>query len=130
MVEVFPIGKPVRLRSEKHRRFVASCPCCICGGIDVQAHHLLCAPEPKAKALKPSDGWCVPLCVRHHTEVHALGHEPWGRHWLLGIAQRLWAASVAAGRATDPGLTVEAAAREAGNAEEWIRLGYPVRRFR
>ena len=138
MVDVFPILKTRthrldkhpsdRLRSEPHRRFVASLPCCICGGRDVQAHHLLCAPEPKAKSLKPSDGWCVPVCVGHHAWVHSLGREPFDPQWLRGIARRLWCASVAIGRAHDPDLTASEAAREAGDWEAWVRRGYQARR--
>lgn len=104
------LAKPARPRSEKHRRWVASLPCCVpqCGRRNVQAHHLGCSPVPKARGLRPGDDWCVPVCVQHHDPNHqgSIHHDGGERAWWerkgldpIAIAEKLWAASVAAGRA-------------------------------
>jgi hypothetical protein len=96
--------KPGRIRSEQHLRWVASLPCAIagCPNRDAQAHHLTCGPEPKARGLKASDCWVLPLCVIHHSALHMRGDE---RAWWasqnfepLPCCALLWALSVAAGR--------------------------------
>lgn len=82
----------VRVRDKKHLEFVAEHPCCICKGASV-AHHLTIA-EPKARGLKAGDNWTLPLCDRHHTELHNFGDE--NLYWLLynidpfSIAKELW----------------------------------------
>ena len=140
MVDVFPILKtrtrrldkfPTdRLRSEPHRRFVASLPCCVCGGINVQAAHLAFA-QLRAKGLKAGDQFVIPLCLAHHAAFDSSdGAAWWDRIGIapLPIARRLWCASVAIGRAHDPDLTASEAAREAGDWEAWVRRGYQARR--
>jgi hypothetical protein len=72
-----------RMENPKHRRFIASCPCLICGSPDVQAAHVR---YPDLEAGKRSTGgaetaddcFTVPLCVRHHAAQHAFGDE---RRW-------------------------------------------------
>jgi hypothetical protein len=68
--------KPVR--SEKHRRFIASLPCCVTGREgSTQAAHVrigtLCG-----LGLKPSDEFCVPLSVAMHERQHRMGER---RFW-------------------------------------------------
>ena len=103
MSEVIPNFRPVRVRSAAHMAFVAEHPCIVCGWPDVQVHHLTCGPEPKARGLKASDSYTVPLCPRHHDALHQRGDERAFWHALgidpIAAAERLWAASVASGRA-------------------------------
>lgn len=113
------ILKPERHRCPAHLRFVAQQPCIACHltwpapdrarmlcVVVTQAHHLTHA-QPKARGLKAGDQWTVPLCVPHHdpnsrNSVHFAGDERawWSARGVdpLPIAERLWAASVAAGR--------------------------------
>jgi hypothetical protein len=70
---------------EPHRRFIASCPCVICGASDVQAAHVRFADLSVDKpftggATKPDDKFTVPLCVNHHAQQHAWGDE---RGWWM-----------------------------------------------
>ena len=93
-----------RIRCRAHLAFVGSLPCCVCKReTDIQVHHLLSGPEPKARGLKASDRYTVPVCLRHHLDIHAAGNE---RAWFaarnmdpVALAGILWAQSVAAGRA-------------------------------
>ena len=67
--------KEPRVRDEKHLRYVASLPCCICGRTDVQASHIRTASLAHGKRglgmqEKASDAWVTPLCVAHHAEQH------------------------------------------------------------
>jgi len=112
------IAKPERHRCPAHLRWVATIPCVICAGGRVvperfrsgevvsQAHHVTTA-QPKARGLKVSDSFVVPLCVRHHDPNHpgSVHHSGGERVWWerkgvnpLEIAESLWAASMAAGR--------------------------------
>jgi hypothetical protein len=69
-----PIGAPVRRRNKEHRRYVAALPCLVCGKSPCQAHHISFA-QPRALGRKVSDEWTVPLCVKHHAELHKAGNE-------------------------------------------------------
>ena len=77
--------------------FVASLPCCVCQATPVQVHHLLSGPEPKARGLKASDRYTLPLCSRDHASLHSHGNE---RLWFarinidpVALADALWEAS-------------------------------------
>ncbi len=59
------IPKQEIIRDKKHRMFIASLPCLICGGVDVQSAHIR-KGNSGGVALKPSDNCCVPLCCEHH----------------------------------------------------------------
>jgi len=96
MVDVAPRFKIARIREPRYLADLHDCPCCIpgCQRGPIHAHHLTCAPEPKARGLKASDRYCLPLCVYHHSALHADGNE---RRWwgLWGIdaselCQRYW----------------------------------------
>ena len=70
-----------KIRSPKHRKFVASQPCMItnlegenCNGTPVDAHHLM-KMGGRGTSLKESDEWTVPLCRKHHIEVTGYGDE-------------------------------------------------------
>lgn len=57
--------KPVRVKSEKHRRFIASLPCLITGATDTQCAHIR-KGNGGGMGYKPSDCCCVPLsCAQH-----------------------------------------------------------------
>ena len=71
---VLAIGAPKRIRDREHLKYVASQPCLICGRQPAQAHHLTFA-QPRARDLKTSDEWVVPLCALHHRELHDRGNE-------------------------------------------------------
>jgi hypothetical protein len=82
-----------RRRDKRHRQFVASHACLVCGGQPSDAHHLRFA-QPRGLGLKVSDEFTVPLCRSHHREVHQTRNEI--RWWAqlgikpLDIAYKLW----------------------------------------
>jgi hypothetical protein len=86
--------KPRRLRDKRHREFVASQPCVVCGRQPSDAHHLRFT-QPRALGRKVSDEFTVPLCRTHHREVHRAGKEPqwWAKLDIepLAIADKFWA---------------------------------------
>ena len=95
--------KVPRVRSRAHMSFVGTLPCCACGRKgSTQVHHSLIGPEGKARGLKASDRYVLPVCFVDHNAIHALGDEAsfWQSRGIdsLAIAEKLWAASVAAGR--------------------------------
>lgn len=53
--------KKKKARSEKHRRFIASLPCVVCGRHETQAAHIR-SDNGAGTSLKPGDDYCVPLC--------------------------------------------------------------------
>ena len=69
-----------RIKDEKHRKFVASLPCCVSGEVgQSQACHIrtgnLCG-----MGLKPSDAHIVPLSWKEHKRQHEIGEKAyWGR---------------------------------------------------
>jgi DNA recombination protein Rad52 len=67
-------GTPMRRRDKEHRRYVASLPCLVCGKSPCHAHHISFA-QPRALGRKVSDEWTVPLCSKHHAELHQTGNE-------------------------------------------------------
>jgi hypothetical protein len=71
---VAPLAKPVRRRSKAHLAFVASQPCLICKTSPCDAHHLKIA-QPRSLGRKVSDEFTVPLCRKHHQELHHYGNE-------------------------------------------------------
>jgi short chain dehydrogenase len=91
-----PSTKPVRKRSKAHLAFVASQPCLICKAAPCDAHHLKIA-RPRSLGRKVSDEFIVPLCRKHHRELHHHGNETnwWANMQVapLPIAKELWEAS-------------------------------------
>ena len=89
-------GEPRRVRSPAHLSFIHEHGCCACGAKPVQAHHLTFA-QPRARGLKVSDEFTVPVCLEHHNAAHAEGDERLFWSWAgidpLGVAARLWAQS-------------------------------------
>ena len=72
--QVTPLAKPVRRRSKAHLAFVASQPCLVCQSGACDAHHLKMA-QPRSLGRKVSDEFTVPLCRKHHQELHRHGNE-------------------------------------------------------
>ena len=75
-----------RRRSQRHLRFVAARPCIICAtNVDVHAHHIkmpdgrILKPMASNIGMKSDDRYTLPLCRRHHEELHATGEKKfWG----------------------------------------------------
>ena len=98
--QVIPLQKPVRRRSKAHLAFVASQPCLVCQTGACDAHHLKMA-QPRSLGRKVSDEFTVPLCRRHHNELHRQGNEAawWQNQGIdpLPVAVTLWQTSPAQG---------------------------------
>jgi hypothetical protein len=94
--QVTPLQKPVRRRSKAHLAFVASQPCLVCQTGACDAHHLKMA-QPRSLGRKVSDEFTVPLCRRHHQELHRQGNEAawWQNQGIdpLLVAATLWQTS-------------------------------------
>lgn len=88
--------EPVRNRSKAHLSFVRGQPCLICKQAPSDPHHLKFA-QPRALGRKVSDEFTVPLCRRHHQDLHRHGNEKaWWKNLQiapLDIAKQLWEAS-------------------------------------
>lgn len=90
---VLTIGAPKRLRDKAHLRFVASQPCTICSHQPSDPHHLRFT-QPRSLGRKVSDEFTVPLCRKHHRQLHQSGNEQSWWHDIdvdpLPIALELW----------------------------------------
>lgn len=88
-----PLNKTVRRRSKAHLLFVGAQPCLICAQTPCDAHHLKFA-QTKAMGRKVSDEFTVPLCRKHHYELHQHGNEmAWWANLKIApmkIAKELW----------------------------------------
>lgn len=66
MVSLFKVPK---VRDEKHRRWVASLPCCVSGAQgQSQAAHI--RHRNAGMGMKSSDNYCLPLSWQEHTIQH------------------------------------------------------------
>lgn len=87
------IGTPKRIRDKEHLKAVAQQPCLVCGRNPSHAHHLTFV-QPRARGLKTSDEWVVPLCYLHHRELHDRGNEKewWKENQIdaVRIAEDFW----------------------------------------
>ena len=92
------LNKTIRRRSKPHLLFVGAQPCLICAQTPCDAHHLKFA-QTKAMGRKVSDEFTVPLCRKHHHELHQHGNEMawWANVKIspLEIAKMLWEADPA-----------------------------------
>ena len=87
------LGEPRRVRDKAHLRHVGAQPCLLCSARPADPHHLRFA-QVRALGRKVSDEFTVPLCRKHHREVHHSGNEAAWWHDMgidpLGIARELW----------------------------------------
>jgi hypothetical protein len=73
-----PDRKP-RQRDHDYLDYIRSMPCCICGDdVSVEAHHPRVGSingdkQQDGTAQRAADMWALPLCGRHHRELHATG---------------------------------------------------------
>jgi hypothetical protein len=75
-----PEQRDPRQHDEDYLNYIRGCPCCLCGGIDVEAAHLRVGSindgkRPTGMGEKSSDRWALPLCGVHHRQQHAAGNE-------------------------------------------------------
>lgn len=68
MTTLLRFPKPVRLRDPQYLAWIRRQPCLVCRGI-AQPHHTTAG----GWGTKGSDYRCVPLCHRHHRELHDIG---------------------------------------------------------
>jgi len=69
------IPKANIINSEKHRRFVASFPCVVCGNdTQVQCCHIRSIPKVGnvGKGIR-DDSFCIPMCFTCHSIQHNIG---------------------------------------------------------
>ena len=59
-------------RSKKYLDYIREQTCLICGENQTEAHHTKIFNHG-GKSRKPSDYWCIPLCMEHHNEIHNKG---------------------------------------------------------
>lgn len=91
--------KPKRLQDKAHLKYVGSLPCCIpgCFATPVQVHHLLRSDPKRGTGRKAGDDHTIPLCFRHHADLHKDGNERvfLNRYRVGGpeLARELWEAS-------------------------------------
>lgn len=64
-----------RLRSKKRMQAARDLGCCICKNPAADAHHLRSVGHPASAALKNGDDYTIPLCRKHHDELHNFGDE-------------------------------------------------------
>ena len=86
-------GEPRRVRDKVHLRHVGAQPCLLCSARPADPHHLRFA-QVRALGRKVSDEFTVPLCRKHHREVHHSGNEAAWWHDMgidpIAIARELW----------------------------------------
>lgn len=94
-----------RARSGRYLRHIRGRPCLICGSPG-EAHHLTYA-QPRGLGLKSGDQYCVPLCHKHHMDLHQ-GAWPERTYWALhGIDPLIWAEGTYGKWARDNGIDTE-----------------------
>jgi hypothetical protein len=85
--------EPRRVRDKDHLRYVAAQPCLLCSATPSDPHHVRFA-QPRAMARKVGDDFTVPLCRKHHRDLHDSGNESAWWHDMgiepLEIARQLW----------------------------------------
>ena len=90
---VLTFDEPKRVRDKEHLRHVAAQPCLLCSARPAEAHHIRFA-QPRALGRKVSDEFTVPLCHKHHRDVHHSGNEAAWWHDIgidpIDIALQLW----------------------------------------
>lgn len=96
---VLAFGTVARERSPAYLAWIRQQKCVVpgCWGRPCEAHHLLHCPEHRARGLKASDRYVVPLCCGHHRgndSPHGWGNEQdWAAHHgfdMIATAQFYW----------------------------------------
>jgi hypothetical protein len=87
--EKITMGKENRIRDEKHRRFIASLPCCVTGlEGETQCAHV--SEGRHSIGMKSGDNNCLPLSVDEHRIQHEIGEQNyWFSFGGLAKAKRL-----------------------------------------
>ncbi|MBW8636219.1 DUF968 domain-containing protein [Hoeflea sp. WL0058] len=117
---VLTFGEPKRIRDPEHLKFVARHRCVVCGRNGAQAHHLTFA-QPHALGRKVSDEFTVPLCSKHHQELHQFGDEKawWSKIGIepMKIANELWRMKRQLAEARNAGRDAEVAEKLLGSKQ-------------
>lgn len=65
-----------QLKVPSHLDYVRHRPCCLCGKVGVEAHHLLRPwSGTRGMGMKAGDQNAIPLCPDHHRALHHAGNE-------------------------------------------------------
>ena len=64
--------KVQRIKDKEYLKWVASNPCILCQDTRCQAHHITFA-MPRGISQKVGDQYTVPLCYKHHHQLHNCG---------------------------------------------------------
>jgi hypothetical protein len=82
-----------RIRDKEHLRYVGAQPCLVCSATPSDPHHIRFA-QPRAMGREVGDDFTVPLCRKHHRDLHHSGNESAWWHDMaiepLEIAKDLW----------------------------------------
>ena len=71
------------MKSEKYLSFVRTLPCALCGSHPSEAHHAINIGLGGYIGGKVSDILSMPLCQRHHAEIHRIGRDDSQKNWVL-----------------------------------------------
>ena len=90
-----------QMKVPKHLDYIRHMPCCICGKVGVEAHHLMRPwSGSRGMGMKAGDQNSVPLCPDHHRALHQAGNEEKFFTQTMGdesfgksLAMRLWYSS-------------------------------------
>lgn len=82
---MIPKNKP--FRSEKYKKWIRTQPCCNCGSIGVDPHHLTGMGNMGGMGTTAPDTMIMPLCRTCHDMMH-LHPEMWTDQWEM-IARTL-----------------------------------------
>lgn len=74
-MERLSVRKTDRLRSKRRMQAARDLGCCICKSPVADAHHLRTVGHRRAASLKNGDDYTIPLCRKHHDELHMFGDE-------------------------------------------------------
>ena len=62
-----------KLPSKKYLDYIREKPCCVCGQMPCDPHHMEAVGMGGANKDGFKDYTCVPLCRHHHSEYHSQG---------------------------------------------------------
>lgn len=76
--------KNLPYKSPAYLDYIRSLPCVICGEPNTEAHHV------KTRGSGGGDTYAVPLCARHHREIHSIGIDTFQAKHNINIWQELF----------------------------------------